>query len=350
MLLVNARFLTQKITGVQRFSIEISRQLKKIMNREIRFIAPENIIHENIANELDVAIVGKNKGHLWEQIDLPKYLKEIGSPLLLNLANTAPLFYRNKIVTIHDVAFERYPQTFNWKFRYTYKYLIPAIIKRSRHVFSVSDFSKNEIINFYGINNNKVSVIYNSVNDKFKPLRKKHTKHDYILAVSSLHYQKNFHSLIKAFNLQNGDIKLYLVGSFNKNFANTALIKEIKSNKNIIFLGRVGDEELIRLYSNAKYFVFPSLYEGFGIPPLEAQACGCPVICSNAASLPEVGGKDSVLYIDPYDINDIKEKMELLINNSELQDKLRTKGFENIKRFSWERSAKKMIEIVKDLE
>ena len=349
MFFITARFLTQNITGVQRFAIEISKQLKKIYNDKIEFVSPKNIIHKDLANELNVKIIGNKTGHLWEQIDLPKYLKENNNPLLLNFANTAPFFYKNKIITVHDIAYERFPQTFDWKFRLFYKIAIPNIIKTSKHIFTVSQFSKSEIINFYHPNPNKIDVIYNAVNDIFKP-KTNNTKEDYILAVSSLNYQKNFHSLIKAFNLlEDKNIKLYLVGGINKNFASLELLKDIEHNKNIIFRGRVDDDELIKLYSNAKCFLCPSLYEGFGIPPLEAQACGCPVIVSNVASLPEVC-RDSALYCDPYDTEDIKNKIEMLLNNEELQKECIQKGFENIKRFSWKKSAEKIINIIEGLK
>jgi glycosyltransferase involved in cell wall biosynthesis len=349
MLVINARFLTQNITGVQRFAIEISKQLEKLYKKEIIFISPKNIIHKNLAKRLDVKVIGSLKGHLWEQIDLPRYLRKINNPLLLNLANTAPLFYRNKIVTVHDIAFLRFPQTFDWKFRLFYKLLIPKIIKKSIHTITVSEFSKREIIELYKIDKKNISVVYNSTSNIFEKIGSDY-KDKYILAVSSLNYQKNFHSLIKASNLlKDKNIKLYLVGSINKNFANLELLKDIEDNKNISFRGRVDDDELVMLYSNALCFVYPSLYEGFGIPPLEAQACGTPTIVSNVASLPEVGN-DSFLYCNPYDINDIKEKIELLIDNKELQKELVQKGYENIKRFSWEKSAEKIIKIIEDLK
>ncbi len=349
MLIINSRFLTQNITGVQRFAIEISKQLKKQLGEKVQFISPKNIVHSELAKELDVKVIGDKTGHLWEQLDLPKYLKSIDSPLVLNLANTAPFFYRNKIVTVHDIAYERFPQTFDWKFRVFYKLLIPNIIKTAKHILTVSEFSKNEIHNLYGINLENIGVVYNAVNEIFKS-KKIETNQKYILAVSSLNYQKNFHSLVKAFNqLDDKSTKLYLVGSINKNFASIELLSEIEKNTNIVFKGRVDDNELIELYSNAICFVYPSLYEGFGIPPLEAQACGCPVICSNVASLPEVGGVDSVVYCDPYNVNDIREKIELVLNDKNLQNDLKIKGFENIKRFSWEESVRKIIEVIKEI-
>jgi len=348
-IIINARFLTQNITGVQRFAIEISKQLKELYQDNIEFVSPKNVKHKSLANELNVKIIGNKTGHLWEQIDLPKYLKQRGNPLLLNLANTAPYLYKNKIITLHDVAFIRFPQTFNWKFRLFYKLLIPNIIKSSKYIITVSEFSKKEIMKFYKLRSSEITVVYNAPANIFKKIKTTY-KDKYILAVSSLNFQKNFYSLIKAFNLlQDKNIKLYLVGGFNKNFANVELIKAINSNKNIIFKGRVDDEKLVKLYSNAICFVYPSLYEGFGIPPLEAQACGCPVIVSNVASLPEVC-KDSALYCNPYDIDDIKEKIEILVKDENLQKELIKKGFENIKRFSWEESAKKIISLIKGLK
>lgn len=348
MLFVNARFLTQHITGVQRYAIEISKQLKFKLGDGVLFLSPKNIVHNEIARNLGVRVIGKNSGHIWEQLDLPVYIKREGGPLLLNLANTAPVFYKNKICVVHDIAYERFPQTFNWKFRLFYKFVIPKILKNSRKIMTVSKFSRNEISQLYGIQSDRIDIVYNSVNTTFKNIRIEN-KEKYILAVSSLHYQKNFHSLIEAFDgLGDENIKLFLVGEINKNFTNLNLLEKVKNNTNIIFIGRVSDEELARLYSNAICFVFPSFYEGFGIPSLEAQSCGCPVVCSNAASLPEIYG-DSVVYFNPYNVEDMRGKIQMVLNDENLQNELRAKGFENIKRFSWEESAQKIINLVNKL-
>lgn len=169
MLAVNSRFLTQQITGVQRFAIEISLRLKEILKDDVFFVSPNNIIQYDIAEKLDVKIIGKHTGHLWEQWELPKWLKKHDSPLLLNLCNMAPLMYRNKISTIHDIAFVRFPQTFSKKFLWFYKIMIPRIVKSSIKIITVSEFSKQEIVDEYKIDQNMVSVVYNAVNDSFKP-------------------------------------------------------------------------------------------------------------------------------------------------------------------------------------
>ena len=345
MLIVNARFLTQKITGVQRYAIEICIQLKKI-KPQIIFVSPKNILEEEVASKLGVVKIGTSNGHRWEQVDLPLYLKKQGSPLLLNLCNTAPVFYKNKITVIHDLAFERYPQSFSWQFRYFYKLLIPKIAKRSHFIITDSEFSKKEIHNLYGINYSDINVVPCAISSNFKKVDCK-IDENYLLAVSSLNYHKNFHSLIKAFNeLEDSNVvSLYIIGGINKNFAKKELLEDIEKNPKIKFLGYVSDEDLLSYYSNALGFVYPSLYEGFGLPPLEAQACGCPCLVSNVASLPEVY-QDSVLYCDPNNIFDIEEKLKELITNEDLRNDLSLKGFLNIKRFTWIKSAEKILELV----
>jgi len=338
-LVINCRFLTQNITGVQRFAIEIAKQLKVLYPSEIQFISPKNIIHIDLAEELDIKVIGNRTGHLWEQIDLPRYLKSIASPLLLNLANTAPLFYKNKIITVYDLAFHHYPNWFSKKFVLVYNFLIPRICKNSKHIFTDSEYVKKDISKSYGIDKKKITTIYGSYSEIFKC--NSNQKEGFVLAVGSIDPRKNLLALINIFkHIRN--VKLLIVGQENKVFSSLG-IKDLPDN--ILFTGYVDDIDLVNLYNKASLFVYPSFFEGFGIPPLEAQACGTPVVCSNTTSLPEVG-KESVIYCDPYSQQDIKDKIELILNDNGLQNQLREKGFENIKRFSWSKSADKMIEII----
>lgn len=170
MLIINSRFLTQQITGVQRFAIEISLRLKDMLKDNVLFVAPNNIVQFEIAKQLNVKIIGKHTGHLWEQWDLPKWLKHNGSPLLLNLCNLAPLRYKNKISTIHDVSFVRFPQTYSRKFLLLYQFIIPKIILSSKLILTVSQFSKDEIVDVYKTDDKKIVVVYNAVSSFFKPL------------------------------------------------------------------------------------------------------------------------------------------------------------------------------------
>lgn len=348
-IVINARFLTQPITGVQRYAIEISKQLKKI-DPTINFVAPSNIININIANELEVIITGKLKGHLWDQIELPKYLAQNKYPLLLNLANTAPLWYKNKVSTILDLSFIHNPKWFSKLFSITYGFMVPKIVYSSLHIFSDSKYVKDDISTHFNISSDKITYGYGDAANIFKNTMQNNEKHKnaYILAVGSLDPRKNLLGLIKAYNTLKTDVKLYIVGSKNKIFKNDSYDKYINENHKIIFTGYINDNELCELYKHAKVFVYPSYYEGFGIPPLEAQACGCPVIVSNVTSLPEVY-EDSAIYCNPYDSDDIAGKIRMVLSDIKLQKYLKTKGLNNVKRFSWEKTAIQFYEVLQVL-
>lgn len=348
-IVVNARFLTQPTTGVQRFAMELSLQLKELLGDRIIFVAPQDIIRQDTAQRFDVKAVGRHCGHLWEQLDLPLYLKKCDSPLLLCLCNTAPLFYRNKIVTVHDVAFKAYPQTFSKAFLYSYRFIIPRILRSAKKVITVSEFSKNEIVKYYGIGQSKISVVYNAVSPIFHRCEDKRLRaRRYLLAVSSLNYRKNFPAILEAFSIferTDEETLLYVIGDLNNgNFAGIDIGK-YQNDPRIKFLGRVSDEVLIRYYSNAAAFVYPSLYEGFGIPPLEAQSCGCPVIVSDIPPLREAVA-DNGIYCNPYDVNDIAGKMANAMAGSH---DLSEKGYVNSMRFSWKASAEKIKGIIDDM-
>jgi glycosyltransferase involved in cell wall biosynthesis len=348
-IVVNARFLTQNVTGVQRFAIEISKQLKLIYTDQIIFVSPKNVLNSELAKELGVIIVGGNKGHLWEQLDLPKYLRKNGNPLLLNLANMAPIWYHNKISTIHDVAFLTFPNTFSKQFVLLYKFIIPKIIRNSVQIITVSEFSKTEIIKFYNIAENKISVIYNAVDDSFEYKEDLVLSlSDYFVAVSSLNHRKNLLRTLESFvffNENNPSVSLCVIGDLKNDAFKEINFQKYKDNLNIKFCGRLSDEELIRYYSNATGFIYPSLYEGFGLPPLEAQACECPVIISDVTSLPEIF-LDSALYCSPYSVSSMTEAFEKIFYDKNLRKDLRAKGKNNIKRFSWEKSATDLCKII----
>ena len=349
MIFVNARFLTQSITGVQRYAIEISRILKKI-NPSIRFVAPSNILHPEIAKELNVEIIGNLKGHLWEQIELPRFLKKQGVPLLLSLGSTAPISYKRKIVTVHDLAYIHFPDAVSWKFRLYYNFLIPKVLRSSLHITSVSEFSKNDICEVYKIPREKVSVVYNASSFELNSTQVIAHKEKFILGVGSIQPYKNIEALVSAFVIFKkrigSEYLLKLVGGSNKGvFKDTSLMKKIEENRDVQFTGYLTDTELLALYGSASCFVFPSLFEGFGIPPLEAMACGCPVIASTAASIPEVCG-NAALYCDPYDVEDIAEKMFQLVNDKQLQSELVDLGYENTQRFSWQKSAEDLHDLL----
>lgn len=348
MIIVNSRFLTQSLTGVQRFAIEISLRLKAALGEEIKFLAPKGIIDFETSEKLDVTIIGRNRGHLWEQIDLPFYMRRHKGDILVNLANTAPIMVGNKISCLHDCAFYRHPRTFSKKFVAVYKILIPLVIKSSKHLLTVSEFSKNEIEEIYP-NAKEIKVVYNAVSDIFKPSPVEvGCKQKYMLAVSSINERKNFRRVVTAFKKANvKDLHLKIIGDNPSGNFKTD-VDSIVESENVEFLGRVSDRELVSYYNNALAFIYPSIYEGFGIPPLEAQACDCPVLISSIPALQEVF-QESALYCDPESIDDIANKITSLMDN-DLRADLRGRGRINLERFSWERSTDVVLKLIKKMQ
>lgn len=239
--------------------------------------------------------------------------------------------------------------TYSRSFRMVYNFLIPQLCKRVKHVLTVSNFSLEEITSYYNVPKDKFSVVYNAVDSQFTQVKDEQLQGEkYFVAVSSVKENKNFPMVVDSFNkLQQRlpEAKLYIIGDLkDKNFGNIDL--NVEDNPNIVLLGRVSDEDLIRYYSNATGFIFPSYYEGFGIPVLEAQACGCPVISTNSSSLPEVLW-DSAILADPDDVDAFADGMYKVATDAELRANLIKKGFENVSRFSWEDSARKIVELLK---
>ena len=344
MIIVNARFLTQKVTGVQWFAIEISKILRKLNDR-IVFVAPPDILDQELAKELGAVVIGKNKGTIWEQVDLRDYLNSNGKPLLINFCNTGLVFYKRQIITIHDMSYKVNPEWFSKKFYLWYNFLISHIAKQSLKILTVSNASKKDIIKYLNVKPEKVSVIYNSyylnTNNNFEKI----TGDKYLLTVSSLDPRKNLNNLVKAFKKIDEKIKLVIVGSNSSNFA----VHDELADENIIIKGYVSDLELVSLMNNAEIFIYLSFYEGFGLPPLEAMYMGCPVIVSDIPAHREVCGDDAALYTDPYSIEDIKNKITFMLNNDQVKKELIAAGKNNIKRFDWFNSAQKVLDNINEM-
>ncbi len=353
---VNARFLTQSITGVQRYAIELVKALDKLLDTgaidsgmySFELLAPKGIKNHISLKHISIKQVGFFSGHLWEQLELPFYARGC---LLMNLCNAGPMIKRNQTVTIHDAAVFGFPRAYSLAFRSWYRILLSVLSKRAYTVITDSNFSKREIEKYCMINENKIQVIYIgrehilSVNSDRKIL----VKHNlvgkrYIFAVSSMSLNKNFHSIVNALEYLNLEgFEVVIAGGVNPKIFNQSY-KSLPAHVN--YVGYVSDEELRALYENAACFIFPSFYEGFGLPPLEAMACGCPVLVSNTASLPEVCG-EAALYFVPDEPKDIANTIKKLINNQHLEAELREKGLSRANLFSWEICAKQTFDRIK---
>ena len=272
-----------------------------------------------------------------------------------------PIKAKKRVVTIHDVFHLAFYDTLSFKQKLYAKFVINQAVKQSDVILTVSEFSKNEIMK-YTNTAKQIDIVHNAIDFvKFKVINDKeillnikekyNLPNDFLLFVGNVKSHKNIKNLLLAIKDLNQN--LVIVGKKDGFITGDSEIKNIIKNNNledkIFFTGFVEDEDIPIIYNLAKVFVFPSLYEGFGIPPLEAQACGTAVVSSDVASLPEVGN-DSVIYCDPYDIDNIKEEINNLLNDKNLQDDLIERGFENIKRFSWEKSANKIIKLLENIK
>lgn len=339
---VNGRFLGQRVTGVQRFAIESLRCLAAL--RPVSIVVPHGVEIPSDLEGANVIHVGRGAGHVWEQVHLPLFLRRRGSPLLLNLASTAPVSYHNQIVTHHDITYVRFPESFSWRFRLLYAAIVPRFLKNSLRVLTVSDFSRDEISDHYRIPRSKIHVVPNGVSDYFRQsFRYDSQAVPYALAVSSPNAHKNIARLVDAFR----DIdrlpidRLVVVGAQSRSFSQ----QSYAIPPSVEFVGGVDDATLRELYAGAEVFVFPSLYEGFGIPPLEAQAAGTPVAASTAASIPEVLGQ-SAIYFDPHDVTDIRAAIQSIVSDKQLAARLRAEGQDNVLRYTWSRSASLISSVI----
>lgn len=338
-IIINGRFLTQNITGVQRFAHEIVRELDKVVKKnEAVILAPKNILFKDLKYEnIEIRKVGILKGHLWEQLELPYYTwKNKGK--LLSLCNTAPVI-NTGIVNICDISPKVNPDFFSKKFSLLYRGLYWFITKTSNQILTISDFSKKEIIEKYKVNPNKINIVYcgwqhmeRIIKDE-KILEKLRLKNkEFYLGVSSINPNKNFKYIIELAKLYPEKI-FVIAGKLNQKVFGNMNLEKIE---NLVWAGYICDEELKALYKNTSGFIYPSFYEGFGIPPLEALACGCKkVYVSNTSCLPEIF-EDSVIYLNPY-------KVEEILNEKEVIKEEKMKKILN--KYSWEKSAKKIIEV-----
>lgn len=346
MTIVNARFLTQRTTGIQRFATEITRELLRL-RPDVTLAVPPGPFETADIDPARIVQVGRTRGHAWEQLDLPLFARR-RRELLLNLASTGPIWYRPQISTHHDITYIRHPESFGRRFRAVYGVVVPRLIAHSDRLLTVSEFSRGEIADHFRIDPARFTVVHNGADARFHPGEATPDR-PYLLAVSSPNAHKNFARMLSAFArfaATHPDVELRVVGSQTNSFSRQ---RYDASHTRVRFLGRVDDDELAELYRGAVAFVFPSLYEGFGIPPLEAQQCGCPVIAARAASMPEVLASSAV-YVDPDDDVDIADAMARVVDDPTLRSHLVAAGLANAERFSWRASALVVSAVIDEVE
>jgi glycosyltransferase involved in cell wall biosynthesis len=319
---VNLRTLGYGITGVQRYLLS----LLPHMPSELNSIRPPHGL-QGI------------KGHLWEQVYLPTQLRR---RLLWSPGNTGPISVSRQVLTVHDAATLDHPEWFDRKFALWYRALLPRLVRKVRAIITVSNFSKERIVRLTGVDPERVHVISNGVEPRFRPVDPKtvkqvRTKFDlnspYILFVGSLEPRKNLKILLEAWQLGgfNG-ATLAVVGASGHLFQK---LQFDSMPEGVRLLGRVEDEVLPALYSGAAGFVYPSIYEGFGLPPLEAMACGCPVAVSDIPAHREVFGSTAA-YFDPFSPEELSSSLEWLLRlNSASRASYVQGGLQHSASYSW---------------
>lgn len=262
-----------------------------------------------------------------------------------------------KVVTVHDLSFLRYPQFFTTKSRIWHKILMSKkLLQNADAIIAVSSSTKRDLIDLLGINENKIKVIYEGVDEKFMLVKnfdelervKKRYKlpAKFILYLGTLEPRKNIESIISAYNQLATDCQLVIGGG--DGWKSHKIKRLAGLNPKVKLIGYVKEEDKRGLYTLADLFVYPSYYEGFGLPPIEAMACGTPVIVGANSSQVEVVGSAGLL-VDPYNVNEIAEAMKIILKDAKIRTGLIANGFENVKRFKWNETAQETLKIFEEL-
>ena len=265
------------------------------------------------------------------------------------------------VVTIHDVFPWSCPGTSTALDTLIHHHWLPRVLPRVDAVITVSKASKQDIVRFLGVSPARVRVIPEGVNGRFRPVaalemarvRARYGLPDrYLLFVGSVEGRKNLRRLLEACSIlwQRGEKRpLVIAGPRNRRYEELmSALRDPEVERQVIFTGYLPEEDLPAVYSGADLFLFPSLYEGFGLPPLEAMACGTPVVCSNTSSLPEVVG-DAAITVDPYNVEGLADTIRMVLSDGDLRQDLRARGLERARQFTWERTARETVEVYRQL-
>jgi glycosyltransferase involved in cell wall biosynthesis len=365
---INGRFLQQPVTGVQRYARELLKAWDQMLaageidprSVDFRVLAPPGPIAPPPLRHISVSQVGRLRGHLWDQFELPLRVRD---GTLFSPCNLHPLLSPSLcpgVVTVHDLAWRLSPDAYTPAFRLAYRILVPAALRRAAAVITVTNAEKRNIINHFPAVAGRIHAIHHGAPAVSQP-RANGVLSDactnlhfcsggnFSLWVGTLTRRKNPQGAIDAVALVNKEFKLPLVmvGTNYRGFRNAGLTTSHGTGEIVQFMDRVRTfAELARLYRAAACLLFPSFYEGFGLPVLEAMAHGCPVVASDIAALREVCG-DAAVYCNPNDPGDIAEKIRMVAKDPQLSDLLRRLGLARAAAFSWKNCARQTFAILR---
>lgn len=297
---------------------------------------------------------------IWLNITVPIYLFFLKPDIFFSPDGFLPSFLKcKKVIVIHDINFEHYPKDLPFFIRLFYRTYFKKFAQKADNILTVSNYSKKDLVETYGIDENKIEVVYNDAAADYRPLddseklevKKKYTKgSDYLIFVGNIHPRKNIKRLILAFEKfkqdNTSDVKLVIVGSyFFKNKELFETYKKLNFKNEIIFTGRLEIDELTKLMGAALALVFVPYFEGFGMPLVEAMKCNVPIIASNQTSIPEVVG-EAALLVNPFEVESITNAIKNLVFDVNLRQSLIQKGTQQAKKFSWDNSAQIVSKIL----
>lgn len=352
MIVINGRFLTDRPSGVHRFAIEMIRQLGELRTNLV-IAAPRTAVNPDIPG-VEFLRVGRLRSALWEQLELPLWLATKKTPLLINLANRAPVAYKRQVSTVHDLMPILFKEDYSRRFALQYRLIVKyGVIRHSLATCTVSDTARRELVDYFNVAAGRVEVTHNGA-DRYWTRSSPDSAADtlaidglsankYFLAFGRYGHHKNVRVLLAAVKevARCQDVTLVLVGDYDESLRSAM----VGLDQQVRVLGRITDQKLGILYSNARAFVAPSLHEGFDIPALEAQVHGALVLASDIPVHREVLG-DGALYFAPSDVSQLVKLLVTVLAEPELGNARDRAIRENSARFGWAKSARTLNEIV----
>jgi glycosyltransferase involved in cell wall biosynthesis len=363
----NAQIISRSGAGIVNFARNVIQHLVQVQSDHEFFIYGNPAFLSHLESHhahivpTNPFVDNSSKRIIWEQCVLPFKISRNNLDLMLYPDHTAPIFKKScpVVITLHDIAFISFPDTFTSATRLYKEYAVKQSVKRASRIIAVSEFTKLEVMKFLDVPESKLTVIYRGIDERFQEnsnevqLSSIRTKYDlqnkFILFVGTLEPRKNIQKLIQGYAglLKQKKIPhdLIIVGGQGWLFKDIyGMIEKLGVQNSVKLLGYVADTDLPLLYNLADVFVYPSLYEGFGLPPLEAMACGCPVVTSNRSSLPEIVG-DAAMLVDPYDSDAIANGIFQVIDNKDYRQLLRKQGLQRASQFTWKRTVAEILKI-----